>query len=477
MKKLSIISLILLIGIMYSCKKNDDPIINNVMPSTEDNKQKLEDTGIDLLNVIRDMENMETKDYMNSFTNCVDLDSPDNGNKSAIQNNAGIELLYNFKLFTSKQMSIVDFFSSMKGFNEKSLQTDSSSLQFQFNEVVGVYTWNFTTNTWDYSQTGNDIVFNFPSTETGTVNNAVITISYVGTEVNLPFDMEEEYTGDVPSSVTMTLAIDGVTKISYSLDCEYSTDGIPSSVTSLLTVSPYSFEVSADYSTSEVNVKYSLKEGAQIVLEFNAGVTGDFAATTFENAIIQDSSYWVDDYSGDTIWDHWTELDPDQADDILHNAHVSFQVFDIKLDGSVNAQDLANTLVTIAENNENGTITDEEATDQVIDAINDEIFLHVINTETNDIIAILEAYTYEDTYSYYEYIYNSNTGQYEDVLMTGTETQLGFNFIFVDGSSVDADVYFDDGFGSLVDQINDFLEELNAEYDLGAEPIEYSGTK
>lgn len=474
--------LILSLGLIFACKKDkiDPLVVNKPLPTVEENKQKVESAGVQLVSVMKEMNNLQATAYVDNFTNYLDIASPSNGNKSAVKNNSAIKLLYNLKSLSDRKLSIIDFFSSMKGFHGRSVTADSSSIQFQFDEVKGIYAWtpsNPDSTKWVYTPTGNNIVFQFPSTETGTTNNAVITISYTGINgVVLPLGLDQDYSYDVPGNVTMNFSVDGATQIEYVLNITYNTDGFPATVNSTLTIAPFSFNVSVNYSTSNIGVSYTFKKSSQIVLSYGASVTGQFTVTDFENLMVEDSS-WTLDYNGDTIWDHWTDMDPDLIDNVFHNAHAFIQVFDIKLDGTLNTSALANAINTIDNNNQNGTITNDQATEQSVAAVNANLNLNLLNVATSDQIAKLQAYTFQDTYTYIDYIWDEQTQQYIETPVTETSTEVGFKFIFPDGSGVDAETYFNDGFGDLVNQINGFIDDLNTDYNLGAEHINYTGTK
>lgn len=468
--------LILSIGLIFSCKKDKDPEpepIPKPVPTVEENKQKVESTGIQLVGTMREMKNLQATAHVDNFTNYLDIASPSNGSKSATRNNSAIKLLYNIKSFSNNKLSLIDLFTSMKGNSNRAVNADSSSIQFQFDEVKGIYEWNPDSSNWDYTSTGNYIVFKFPSTATGTINNSIVTISYTGiTGVILPLGIDEEYSYDVPGNVTMDFSVDGVSHISYDLTVTYNADGFPATIASTLTISPFSFAVNVNYSITNVGVTYTFKKNSQIILQYGADVTGNFAVSDFENLMVEDSSYTLD-YYGDTIWDYWTDADPDLIDNVFHNAHAFFQIFDIKIDGTLNTAALANAIKTIDDNNQNGTITDDQATEQGVAAVNTNLNLNLINVATSDQIAKLQAYTYLDTYtnSYWDY----ETQQMVEETVTSTE--VGFKFIFPDGSSVDADTYFNDGFGDLVNQINGFINDLNTDYELGINNVDYPVTK
>lgn len=470
------ICLILSIGLVFSCKKDKDPEpdpIPTPVPTVEENKQKLATTGEELVTTMREIKGLQATAHVDNFTNYLDLASPSNGSKSAVRNNSAVKLLYNFKSLTNNKFSLIDFFSSLKGNSNRSVNADSSSIQFQFDEVKGIYEWNPDSSKWDYTATGNYIVFKFPSTATGTINNSVITISYTGINgVVLPLGLDQDYSYDVPGNVTMNFSVDGATQIEYSLAAQYNADGFPSSVVSTLTVTPFTFMVNVNYSTSNVGVTYTFKKNSQIIIQYGADVTGDFAVSTIDNAMIEDSS-WTLDYNGDTIWDHWTDMDENLIDDIFHNAHAFVQIFSIRLEGTLNTAALANAVNTIDNNNQNGTITDDEATIQIAAAINNNLNLNLTNSSTGDQIAKLRAYTFIKENTYSNWVWNDVTQQYEEVPVTETYTEIGLKFHFPDGSSSDPDVYFNNGFGSLVTEINNFIDELNTEYNLGLTPIDY----
>lgn len=474
--------LVLCIGLLFACKKDKDPEPEPIpvpVPTVEENKQKVETTGIQVVTTMRELNNLQATAYVENFTNYLDIASPSNGNKSAVRNNAAIKLLYNIKSLTKNQISLIDLFSSMKGINEKSVKADSSSIQFQFDEVKGIYTWTPTnpdSTKWVYTATGNDIVFKFPSTDLGTSNNAVITISYTGINgVVLPLGLDEEYSYDVPGNINLSFKVDGTTYISYDLTITYNPDGFPATIVSTLTISPFSFIVNINYSTANVGVMYTFKKNTQIILQYGADVTGNFAVSDIENLMVEDSSYSVD-YNGDTIWSYWTDADPDLIDNVFHNAHAFVQIFDIKIDGTLNTAALANAIRTIDENNSNGTITDDQATVQASAAINTNLNMYLKNMATGNLIANLKTYTYTETNEWTEWVWDEATQQYIEIPVSETYTEIGFKFYFPDGSSVDADTYFENGFGDLVTQINQFIAELNTDYNLGAEPIDYSGT-
>lgn len=105
---------------------------------------------------------------------------------------------------------------------------------------------------------------------------------------------------------------------------------------------------------------------------------------------------------------------------------------------------------------ENWTDADylKETEDFVIE-INKNINVRVLNTVTNEKIAEIEAYVVTEMYEW------------------GEDSWIDFRFVFGDGSTIDAETYFDEGFENFVSEINLLIADLNAEYEIEIESIDY----
>jgi hypothetical protein len=487
--KIAIYAFLLLLGVVTGCKKNPvdptpdpDPVVP--VSTVEENKAVIENSAVELIDISKDIESITAQNYIKSFSYYLEIKEPTfpgYNDKSAVKNNSNVKLLFNLKKLVDKKMSIVEFFSSLKGYSEKSIKEDPTSIQEVMDDVRGTYEWNQTKQDWDFTtMLENKIIFKFPSSEGGLSNNAVLTFTYTGTTINLPEEIASEYSGDVPSKTTLSLVVDGTTYITNSLEIKYNTDGYPNYVNAKLTVENFSFETTTSYSETKVSTDYSFKQGSKIILAFDAEVTGDFKVSTYESMVSETEVQEVycyetyDEYGNfvticDTSVYTDTEMDLEIAKDVVHNVHTSIQVLNIKLDGTLNAKTLANTLYNL---NQNGEISEEQG----IEALNDNVILKVINVETTEVISKSELYLKNVEYQVDNGYYDENWN-WVSVMETETRVEIALRFVFHDGSKIDAETYFNEGFGSFISELNKYFEELNSEYDLDFEPIEYPITK
>ena len=95
-------------------------------------------------------------------------------------------------------------------------------------------------------------------------------------------------------------------------------------------------------------------------------------------------------------------------------------------------------------------MTEEEYTQAIVDAINANARLIVIYRDSNTKIAEAEAYleSYYDSYT--------ETTEYEPAM----------RFVYADGSKVDVETYVNSELDNFYNSVNDFIDKLNAEYDL-----------
>ncbi len=188
---------------------------------------------------------------------------------------------------------------------------------------------------------------------------------------------------------------------------------------------------------------YSFTQGEKIIMKFELGVKGN-----------------------------WTPDNIDREDvllqDVVHSGNASFQVLGIKAVGQVDATNLGKKIEEI-DNKYNDIDSFEEDSLSMLeymDAINQYAKLSLRFVSNNNIIAKMEAYPvfFEDTYN--DWVYNENTGTYEMVEVTEKYIDLGLQFVFGDGSKIDAEVYFDNGFDDIINEMEDYFKELENRYEI-----------
>jgi len=441
--------------IFAACEKdkNDDKIGEDEVVFTgetiEENKANIEQAGLDMVNAINDLEESEAIDVTISFVDFLSTSSLfDEGGgevkKSGIMNtlNSVSELRDGGKLN--------DVLSSMR-----SVMEDPESIQEIYDMFIGVYDWNSNTEDWDITEGGDEVIFNFPSSETSTSNDATFRIyDYSGYTGASPIKDEMDYIGDLPEGIKFELKSGSDVVMSYSLNIAYDAEGYPYSLESELVIGAFVFSVSIlNDEDIKGTIDYKITHDSDIIIQFKVEAEGDWTVENIENSIVEtcDTGYvWEYDF----VLDEWIETDMVEwidcwdyfeGQEVIQKVEASFTLMSLKIRGTVNIQQFVNEIEELEDTYYNN---DETENAVLVESINRNINLSLRYADNNKIIAIVEAYVAEDE-------------EYEG------EFYVDFRFIFGDESTVDSETYFSNGFENFINEINLFIDELNEEY--GAE--------
>ena len=115
---------------------------------------------------------------------------------------------------------------------------------FTFDDIKGLYEWNFETETFDESPSDFFIVL-FP-TEGSATNNAELKITDL--ELETIMEVEGEFVDEyqVPSFIDSYLKVDNNTVVALTLDVQWSLDGFPDKADVELFVDPFTFSLGFD---------------------------------------------------------------------------------------------------------------------------------------------------------------------------------------------------------------------------------------
>lgn len=454
-----------------SCEKDDDnPDEGTFSPLTvEQNKENIETDGIKMLDEIKDLENEPAIEASASFIYFMDNASGDNFKKVDVRNTIAFSPIY----------AAADFDETgMKGML-KSVQVnpaeDPETIQAMYDSLVGVYDWNPTVGDWDYTQTGTIILFNFPATETGTTNNASYSASYVGyTGVN-PID---DYDGDLPQNVATSLKVDGNEISALTVDVVYNSDGIPTSIETTFTLGAFEWYASASNANNAAfATEVSFKHSGDIILKFTLDAAGNWSEANVEaNYEVVYYGEWYDQNTGE--W-HYKEISESEIGDyeyywseeefdihkVIKNGNASFQAMNMKIVGAIDVENFGTLMISIDDQYDWDT-QEEEMIDAQVDALNQYVSLSLRYADNDEIIALVEAYPISEEYIWINYEWNEATGEYTEVEVTEMDYWIDFRFVFADGSKVDAETYFSEGFDDLINQFEDYLTELENTYDI-----------
>ena len=464
MKKLifvSAASLLLMAYIVSSCNKEKDKSEKFTTQSVEENKAIVENSGIDLGEVMKRMETMGTNDVIINF---VDLSSSLGSKGFLFSRNSKIFSALNAIVATTKgEKELSNVFNAMI-YSRELKSEDPESIQEFWDENVGTYTWNPSLNDWDEELGGDKIIFKFPSSESSSTDDATITIyNYAGVNISNPVD--GEYTGDLPVSLNADLKVGSEILVSFVFGASYNSDGVPNAIAADLTIENFKFEVDVTNNTKVVSVNYKFLEEGNIVMDMGATGEGLFTDANYDDNTVHhsDTYSYVCDYvfnpntqQWEEVYCEWTdEWDETEFEEILHSANAHFQLFNIELRGDIDIKGLVDQIRIIDEDLENEEIDSETADTLYSRKINEYLNLRLVNITNNEIMAKAEAYV----------VHESDYG-YED-------SYIDFRLTFGDDSPIDIETYFDEGFDTFVNQLNDLIDDINSDYDTDLEPIDY----
>lgn len=457
--------------ILASCDKEKDEPVNYSPLPVEQHKTNIEDAGNDMYAEVQSMEDEPAMQANISLANLVDNSDPfmSNGSlkKVNIRNSIAFAPVYACAHYNE---------TGLKGMVKAVTITpgeDPESVQEFYDLLVGVYEWNFSRGSWVYTATGDEIVFLFPSEHTGTSNNASYTISYTGyTGVN-PID---DYDGDLPQNVSAVLEVDEVDVSSFVFNAVYNASGYPTSIDGTFTLGTYVwYGMASNANNTAFTTEVSFKNADEILLKFLLDASGNWSKENIENN--WEETYYANWYDEETNQWRYEEIDESEIDNydyidtdeefnihkVIKNGNASFQAMNMIMKGSVNLENFGDKLKEI-DNMYNWETQSDEIVDAQVVAVNEFVNLSLRYADTDEVIALVEAYPVWKDNTYTEWEYNETTGESYEVEVTESEYQLFFRFVFADGSPIDAEVYFNDVFEELIDELEDWATELETTY-------------
>ncbi len=423
MKKSNLLLVLSLLCLVFSsCKDDDGDKVNPIdIPgdfselSVEENKKNLEDNGIKMVKELTDLKNTSAIQTSISFTYFLDLADPlaeeahEGGRIKA--SSSKYTIIGAVSKFGKRASDTKVIFDAMRATSED----DPETAQEIYDDLVGTYSWNAAAQDWDFVGGSDKIIFKFPSTESGTSNNAIYTIhSYAGiTTPSSP--LSGDYDGDFPSGLSLDLTVNGNKVMEYGFTASYNNDGEPTSVKTTLSLVPFKYEISLTNNSKEIAVKYSLKNNDIVLMDMGIGAKGNFTTDVIENS--------------------------EDGSDVITTGQAYFQLLDVRLAGDVNVK----ALIEDSESN-------EDDVEERVASFNRNVDLTLFYVEAKTKIADTEFYVDEvvDEYCYCE----------DDVY-----EQANIRLVFADDSKMDLDTYAEGSFSDLEADFEALLEALEADLD------------
>lgn len=440
---------------IVSCNKEKNPEEKFSPLTVEENKANIEDAGIDMVDEVSQLSNSEATVAFVELGTLLETSDPfDDDSETVTQKLPSV--LKAVTELNEDPSATAGVFKTMKSAYE--LNEDPETIQEVWEMLLGTYDWNATAEDWDYTEGGDKVIFNFPSSETSTSNDASLTIhSYAGVVIATPLD--DEYSGDLPTALNAELKIGETSVASYIFAAEYNSEGVPSKIASDLTISDFVFALDITNTTSEVSANYKLTHGETIILDLGAGAKGTF---TEENVNANTHTTSRLDYEYNPTTQEYEEVtryeEEVDFEEIVNSANAHFRIMNLAIKGEIDIKGIADKEQELYADDESEDFDYETADSLMVEEINKYLNLRLVYEDSNEILAKVEAYIKTETYG-------SNGEEYED-------KNIDFRLIFGDDSRADAETYFGDGFSDFVDAVNDLIDDLNADFDLELDYVE-----
>jgi len=254
------VAIFLTATMLVSCKKTDNSSPHANLTVAQ-NKTNLEQTSSDLST---QMTTLQSAPGMTAATSIMNIGFPFSLKSGVVQTMNSVNALVKSKMDGTNLLTT-------KSVN---LQVDA---QFVFSEWIGIYTWSPTQNEWlKTSNSANTIIFKYPSTPTGSTNDATLTL-YSYTEQLFGTSTYQ------PTSISLDIYIASVKQMSLNLTATYATNGQPTYLNIAYFVNPFIFsEVYTNSSvtvgsvtTSTVSETLSLLNSTTTILAVSTTVTGN----------------------------------------------------------------------------------------------------------------------------------------------------------------------------------------------------------
>lgn len=409
-----------LIAVVSSCKKEEDPKFNKEpYASTTDaqNKAAIEQAGEDALAKLEDLKDTEEMEAVSSLMLKMDVDPISDGYKSSMVMKPFVSMA-NFKAGKINSSKLTYSMANLK---------TSAEFEADWAEVEG--TWDWTGYGWTRETNPGKVVINFPKDSLDTENSATL-------EIIKP-TFYEGYVSDpsteemLPESFSASLSIDGTEVITFDFTGTYS-DAPSVDVEATLNVAGFELYGSVEANTSRVAALQTFTYEPEGLTIYSVGyeMTGNFSEENVANV----------------------------QEDLEENGNVSaigrvfsfvkahVQIFNIKLAADIDIAGGANAAQNIINKYEDEEIETEEEYEafinDILGAINGNVFLRILYADTNTMIAYAEAY-------------------YDREI-----EEPSVQFVFGDGSKIDADVYMEENFADMVADLEDFINEIEEDFAL-----------
>jgi hypothetical protein len=415
-----------------ACKKSDNSdlsgeniVVTNPQTS-EDHKQNLQKTGVNLTSELQTLSSQQAMDVMASLSYYL-------GSTSASLKSMPLkDKIVTLSAYAAKK---TDFAAVLKTAVEYSSEITSEA---EWAAISGTYTYVPSTKKFTYKKAAGSLTILFPSSKTGTSNNAKIVIDqpewYTGTIAYTT--LNSEVPTSVPSKIHAALLSDNTSLLSIDYALTMGSNGYPSNVSYQLNIGEFSVTAKSENNQSTtLNETIALTHGSNSLINLNVVLKGDWTTANINNS-------WVTKTTTD-YWGTYTSRYLDFSK-IAQNATVNLQVENIKMTGSVDIKGLTADVNTLQQQD----LSDSLYSTQLAALVN-KYASEKVTYDNGQLIATIIPTVVVKTETYW---WSSKTYKVYDVEPL---------FVFADNSKVDPKVYFSAGWNDVISAFNSLISSLN----------------
>lgn len=382
---------------MNACKSDEldlDKELKFSKLSVEEQKASIEQNGLDFVTA---MEGMQNTKAMTAIINLADLSG------TQVYNAPMKRLAADVK--SGRKNAVSNFDRQMR-------------VTFVDSEIWGEYNYNPTTNEMDLVQSlSNKFIARFPATSTSTTNNAVVTINYTESAVEIP-ETGEMY----PSKITFVMTVDGKEVMSADFSGTYYSDGSPKNVSQTFEMDTYKWTAEIKNDQKTFSESYEFKKGSTTILKSLAEVKG----TLTESALT-------------------TAMENEAPENAISEFAVFFQVMDVAVKGGTT--DLKG-MMSEGKALDPDALTDKQYAEKSAEILNKYMVCTAYFVDANRKFADVEFYVTEYVDQYGQWDYN------QQKYIAKTYYDLAPRFVLSDGSKVSAEEYVQSGFDQIVEKLS-----------------------
>lgn len=391
---------------MNACKSDEldlDKELKFSKLSVEEQKASIEQNGLDFVTA---MEGMQDTKAMTAIENLVDLSGTEVYNAPMKRLAADVK--------SGRKNAVSNFDRQMR-------------VTFVDSEIWGEYNYNPTTNEMDLVKSlNNKFIARFPATSTSKTNNAVVTVTYAESSVEIP------KTGEMyPSKITFVMTVDGKEVMSADFSGTYYGDGSPKNVSQSFEMETYKWTSEIKNDQKTFSESYEFKNGKTVLLKSLAEVKGTLTESAMNTA-----------------------MEKETPEDAINEFAVFFQVMDVAVKGGTTD---FKGMIKEGKALDYEKLTDKQAAEKEAEIFNKYMVCTAYFVDANRKFADVEFYVVEtkDEWTYYDYNLKRN------VTNTYYYYDLAPRFILSDGSKVAVEDYVMDGFDKIINKIEDMQNDFD----------------